>query len=247
MIQRSILRPIVATIRTSSFRARYSSSPTKLQDNPYIFVFPLSNSTNLLTLLPTNPPTPSLALGHCTSARPTPSTFTENPDVFPIIHEVLAAHATEDPVVRSQAAMFASQAGSALGKGGMLFSRSRASQQRHENMRGPGKTGRNGSDSGGAGGASNQGGIGGAGRGGFVHVSDMRNPPDFGRVAWPEDIFGSLEVDGTGEFVDGTGRYQSSGTYRMVTNEGIFGLPDTLRKKLVARLTELEQQLERKS
>jgi len=51
-------------------------------------------------------------------------------------------------------------------------------------------------------------------------VSDQRNPPDFGRVAWPEDIFGSLEVDGKGNFVEG-GKYQESGTYRMVTNEGM--------------------------
>jgi len=63
--------------------------------------------------------------------------------------------------------------------------------------------------------------MGGAGRGGYIHVSDQRNPPDFGRVAWPEDIFGSLEVDGKGEFVAEGGNYQESGTYRVVTNEGM--------------------------
>ena len=77
----------------------------------------------------------------------------------------------------------------------------------------------------GAGGASSQGGAGGGGRGGWVHVSDMRAPPDYGRIAWPEDIFGSLEVDGQGQFVrgeDGTlGNYQESGTYRIVTREGM--------------------------
>lgn len=62
--------------------------------------------------------------------------------------------------------------------------------------------------------------MGGGGRGGWIHVSDQRNPPDFGRVAWPEDIFGSLEVDGQGQFVDG-GQFQESGTYRMVTREGM--------------------------
>jgi hypothetical protein len=53
-----------------------------------------------------------------------------------------------------------------------------------------------------------------------VHVSDTRNPPDFGRIAWPEDIFGSVEVDGQGKIVD-DGNYQPSGTYRIVTREGM--------------------------
>lgn len=34
----------------------------------------------------------------------------------------------------------------------------------------------------------------------------------------PEDILGSVEVDGKGEIV---GNYQSSGTYRIVTNQGM--------------------------
>jgi hypothetical protein len=34
----------------------------------------------------------------------------------------------------------------------------------------------------------------------------------------PEDILGSVEVDGKGEIV---GNYQPSGTYRIVTNEGM--------------------------
>lgn len=63
--------------------------------------------------------------------------------------------------------------------------------------------------------------MGGANRGGHIHVSDTRNPPDWGRIAWPEDIFGSLEVDGEGRFVDGVGNYQESGTYRVVTREGM--------------------------
>ena len=73
-------------------------------------------------------------------------------------------------------------------------------------------------------------------------MSDERNPPDFGRVAWPEDIFGSLEVDGQGNFVDGTGRYQQAGTYRMVTREGVLKLSPFLREKLVERLKELDAQ-----
>ena len=65
---------------------------------------------------------------------------------------------------------------------------------------------------------------------------DNRRPPDFGRIPDPEDIFGSLEVDGSGRFVDGHGRYQASGTYRVVTRDGILGLSDFLRTKLVERL-----------
>jgi hypothetical protein len=88
----------------------------------------------------------------------------------------------------------------------------------------------------GAAGASDQGGAGGGGVGGWIHVSDLRHPPDFGRIAEPEDIFGSLEVDGNGEFTDGTGRYQESGTYRLVTREGVLGLTDFLRGKVVEAL-----------
>ncbi len=87
--------------------------------------------------------------------------------------------------------------------------------------------------------------MGGAGRGGYIHVSDQRNPPDFGRVAWPEDILGSLELDGEGKFVEGTGKYQDAGTYRMVTNEGILGLSVYLREKVVERLRELDEQARR--
>jgi hypothetical protein len=51
-----------------------------------------------------------------------------------------------------------------------------------------------------------------------VHLSDRRNPPDFGRIAWPEDILASVEVDEAGEVV---GKAQPSGTYRILTNEGM--------------------------
>lgn len=60
---------------------------------------------------------------------------------------------------------------------------------------------------------------------------DLRHPPDFGRIPDPEDIFGSVEVDGRGRFVEETvdaesgkrrrGNYQESGTYRIVTRDGM--------------------------
>ena len=74
----------------------------------------------------------------------------------------------------------------------------------------------------GAGGASDQGGMGSAGNTGYVHVSDMRAPPPYGRIPDPQDIFGSLEVDSSGKFVDGHGNYEESRTYRMWTYDGWY-------------------------
>ena len=131
---------------------------------------------------------------------------------------MLKVHAAEDPGVQSQAAAFASTSGSALGSGGMFF-------PQHQHRKTPRAGGGGGTGGDGAGGASKQGGAGGGGRGGWVHLSDSRAPPDYGRIAWPEDIFGSLEVDARGEFVEGEdgrlGNWQESGTYRIVTREGV--------------------------
>jgi hypothetical protein len=71
----------------------------------------------------------------------------------------------------------------------------------------------------------------------------MRNPPDFGRIAWPEDIFGSLEVDARGQIVEGS--WQDSGSYRIVTREGVLGLTEFIRGKVVERLRGLEEQIKR--
>ena len=133
------------------------------------------------------------------------------------MQSVIAQYAHQDPTVISQAKALASTGGGSLGsiKSGIA-----------------------------AGGASDQGGSGGAGKGGWIHVSDQRNPPDYGRIAWPEDIFGSLEVGPAGEFVDGNGRYQPSGTYRIITREGILGLSPFLHKKLVQRLQQEEAALQ---
>ena len=142
---------------------------------------------------------------------------------------MIAEHAPDDPEVLSQAAVWSSTSGANLGSGGIFFSPKSSSTRRGDTnaVGGGGKEG--------VGGAANtQGGMGGAGRGGYIHVSDQRNPPDFGRIAWPEDIFGSLEVTGQGEVMRGT--YQDSGTYRFITREGILGLSEYLRGKLVERL-----------
>ena len=175
---------------------------------------------------------------------PTPDSFTPNPDFLPLVHHVIAAHAAQDPDVQSQAAVYASQSGSALGSGGVFFPQHQQTVNRRSSGRVDRQYGGGGGAGGdGAGGASAQGGIGGGGRGGHIHISDARNPPDYGRVAWPEDIFGSVELDGQGRFVEGTGRYQAAGTYRVVTREGILGLSPFLRERLVERLRELETQM----
>ncbi|WPH00972.1 Hypothetical protein R9X50_00380600 [Acrodontium crateriforme] len=232
---------LIARTSPATFRRALST----LSNNSHIYVHPQSDKTSLLSFLSSTPPNPSLAIGTTTHLPPTPNSFRANEQFLGILHHVIRENAVDDPHVQGQAAMFASQAGSSLGSGGMLF----PSQQKERRERKNKAKGDNrriyGSD--GAGGASAQGGMGGAGRGGYIHVADMRNPPDYGRVAWPEDIFGSLELDGEGQFVDGNGRYQEAGTYRIVTNEGILDLSPYLREKLVARLMELDQQARKNS
>jgi hypothetical protein len=177
---------------------------------------PIDPATSLLTLLPTEPPNQKLAIGACTSLPPTPQNFTPNSSFLSILSSVYARHATSDPDVISQAAVFGSPGGFNL------------SAQPTD----------------GSGGAMHQGGAGGAGHGGWIHVSDGRNPPDYGRIAWPEDIIGSVEVDGNGQFTDGHGRWQDSGTYRIVTREGVLGLTGYMREKVVQRLGEIEREMQ---
>jgi uncharacterized membrane protein YgcG len=223
-------RMLVTTINPFHFYLKVKSSHRMLlssnlidctisNNSQYVFPNPLSPSTShILTFLPTEPLSPSLSIGTTSKVPPTPDSLTENPRFLSILHDVLKHHAAHDPLVQGQAAAFASSSGSALGSGGMFFPQ----QRKHKTARAGGGGGTGGD---GAGGASSQGGAGGGGRGGWVHVSDMRSPPDYGRIAWPEDIFGSLEVDGQGQFIrgdDGTlGNYQESGTYRVVTREGM--------------------------
>ncbi|KAI9644211.1 hypothetical protein NHQ30_007566 [Ciborinia camelliae] len=162
----------------------------------------------------------------------TPSTFTANPQFLPILSKVLAKYAHLDPQLQSQAAAFATTASH--------FSLSPPSAYRGS-AKGMKK------DSGAPPSAS-QGGAGSGGHGGYIHLSDTRAPPDYGRIAYPEDIFGSLEVSACGEFVAGDegkqpGNWQESGSYRIVTREGIFGLTDFLRGKLVEVLMEEERKI----
>lgn len=199
-------RPLV------NYARRYLS---RLESNPNVYVFrnPSKPHSHILSLLASDPPTPELALGETTEIPPTqrPSNFQENDKFLRVMHSVIAQHAHEDPQVQSQAAAMASSSGASI----MQVNRRTTT---------------------GSAGASDQGGAGSGGQGGWIHVSDNRHPPDFGRIADPEDIFGSVEVDGNGAFTDGTGHYQESGTYRICTRDGVLGLPSHLMKKLVERL-----------
>ncbi|KAI9716969.1 MAG: hypothetical protein M1828_007483 [Chrysothrix sp. TS-e1954] len=178
--------------------------------------------------------------GTTATLPPTPDTFTENHHFLDILQSVLAVHAAEDPGVKAQAKAFASTGGSSLGAGGAASTSNPNTPSRNRRQRSTPRT-----SSGGAGGASAQGGPGGGSVGGFIHLSDSRNPPDWGRVAWPEDILGSLEVDGEGEIVGDGGGYMRSGTYRVCTNEGVFGLSAWLVGRVRERLV-VEEQSERR-
>ncbi|KAH8434920.1 uncharacterized protein LDX57_012551 [Aspergillus melleus] len=217
-------------IRQPGISSRYSQirSVSTLEGHPHIYTFP-SNGSHILTLLPTTPPNATLSIGLTSKLPPTPDSFRENPRFLNILQDVLAEHGYQDPDAVSQAQVMVSTAGANLSSGGVLLTGGRARRRRGETA-----------DS--SGGASGQGGAGSAGRGGWIHLSDGRRPPEYGRIAWPEDIFGSLEVDGDGNFVGGNGNYQASGTYRIVTRDGFFGLSPFLREKLVQKLREIESQ-----
>ncbi|KAI1635129.1 hypothetical protein F4809DRAFT_469988 [Biscogniauxia mediterranea] len=193
----------------------FDRAMSSLSSNPHIVIFPypttLSSSSFLLTYLERNPPTPRLAIGTTTALPPTPQSFSENHDFLSILNDVLRRHAAQDPDLQAQARAFAGPGGAGLGSGGAFFLQQRTS-------RGGTKSRASSLGAGGGGGASGQGGAGGGGVGGHVHLSDLRNPPDYGRIASPEDILGSIEVDGHGDIV---GDFQPSGTYRILTNEGM--------------------------
>lgn len=147
--------------------------------NQKVFPNPSNPSGSyILTYLSTTPPNQTIAIGTTTSVPPTPTSFKENRRFLQILNEVLAEHAPQDADLRAQAKAFAGPGGANLGSGGAFFP-----QQGHK-RRGPGYGGGGGAGGSGAGGASAQGGAGGGGKGGWVHLSDARNPPDFGRIAW---------------------------------------------------------------
>lgn len=120
-----------------------------------------------MSLLPSEPVNPELAIGLTTQLPPTTDSFKENPKFLSIVQEVCSEHAVEDPDAKSQAQVMVSIAGANLSSGGVLLGGQRGRRRRGE-----------------TGGASGQGGAGSGGRGGWIHISDTRRPPDYGRIAW---------------------------------------------------------------
>ncbi|CAG8495372.1 9467_t:CDS:2 [Funneliformis caledonium] len=68
---------------------------------------------------------------------------------------------------------------------------------------------------------------------GWLHVADARDPAPWGRIPYPEDIFGMIQVI-DGQIVRGT--YQPMPTHRMVTAKGLFMLNDPLQEKLLEKV-----------
>ncbi|KAI0514562.1 hypothetical protein F5B22DRAFT_610930 [Xylaria bambusicola] len=209
--------PVAPTCRGLLSRCRPVST---LSSNSHVKTFPHTapHGGYLLTYLDTNPPTPRLAIGASTQLPPTPQSFTENHEFISILNRVLREYAAQDPGLQSQAQAFAGPGGAVFGSHGAFSPQQRATRK---NTAGLGTS------------HSIE-----TGFGGHVHLSDLRNPPDFGRIAFPEDILGSIEVDGHGKII---GTFEPSGTYRILTNEGILGLSDFLRTKLIEELKEEEK------
>ncbi|KNE57280.1 hypothetical protein AMAG_03012 [Allomyces macrogynus ATCC 38327] len=66
---------------------------------------------------------------------------------------------------------------------------------------------------------------------GWMHVADQRNPPPWGRIPDPDDIIGSVQLDGEGQIRAHS--YQPMPTHRIVSNHGLFQLSPFLHEKLV--------------
>ncbi|KAG2178206.1 hypothetical protein INT43_003459, partial [Umbelopsis isabellina] len=70
---------------------------------------------------------------------------------------------------------------------------------------------------------------------GWLHVADERNPPPWGRIPLPEDIFGSVLLD---KGVIQPNTYQRMPSHRFVTSDGLFKLSDPMQRVLVSTLLE---------
>ncbi|CAG8656134.1 708_t:CDS:2, partial [Dentiscutata heterogama] len=65
---------------------------------------------------------------------------------------------------------------------------------------------------------------------GWLHIADIRDPAPWGRIPYPEDIFGMVLVK-DGQIVPGT--YQPMPTHRILTTKGLFMLNGPFQEKLL--------------
>ncbi|KAF2399602.1 hypothetical protein EJ06DRAFT_59812 [Trichodelitschia bisporula] len=208
---------VLRTLRQAQKRQAHTK-PTPIPQNSHVYAIPSPEkpSEYVLTLLPTIPPNPLLALGTTSALPPGPSTFTLNPAFSPILSATVREYGATDPDTAVAASVYAasSQSSAFLARG---------SGTGHKKTKTVDDKGRE---------------AGSGVRGGFVHITDRRAEPEFGRVPDPEDILGSVEVDGEGNVIGD--HVEDSGTYRVVTRRGVLGLSPYLREKLVERLKKLE-------
>ncbi|CAG8692189.1 20766_t:CDS:2, partial [Dentiscutata erythropus] len=70
----------------------------------------------------------------------------------------------------------------------------------------------------------------------WLHIADIRDPAPWGRIPYPEDIFGMVLVK-DGLIVPGT--YQPMPTHRILTTKGLFMLNGPFQEKLLERLSRI--------
>nr|CAG8575197.1 9297_t:CDS:2 [Entrophospora candida] len=70
---------------------------------------------------------------------------------------------------------------------------------------------------------------------GWHHISDLRDPSPWGRIPFPEDIIGMVEVR-DGKIISET--YQPMPTHRIITTKGLFVLSEPFHRKLIEKLNE---------
>jgi len=66
---------------------------------------------------------------------------------------------------------------------------------------------------------------------------DLRTPTPWGRIPYPEDIFGTVRLD-HGVIVPHT--YERMPTHRLVTSNGLFVLSEGIHQYLIKRLLSLK-------
>ncbi|KAI5811744.1 hypothetical protein DFH27DRAFT_597451 [Peziza echinospora] len=189
---------------------------TTLPGHPHLYIHPhpTTPSTSLLTLLPTTPPTPPLSLGHfpTTPTTPLPTLQTFTPNPHFLPH----LHTTLSIHSPSDPHTISlAQTFAATSSSSLLHP-----PQRHRRDGGLNR---------------------GPPPGGWIHISDLRNPPEWSRIPDPEDIFGSVEVSAQGEIREGS--YQPCIGYRVWTRSGVMQLPPYLREKLVEHLLLEEERI----
>lgn len=145
--------------------SHFSSSQSQ-----YVFSNKPQGGSHTLSLLSSEPVNPKTAIGVTSKLPPSTDSFRENPNFLKILQEVISEYGHKDPDAISQAQVMVSTSGANISSGGVLMT-GQSSRRRRESK-----------DS--SGGASGQGGVGSAGRGGWIHLSDSRRPPEYGRIAW---------------------------------------------------------------